>query len=103
MRRRKKTSVIVKNNGAEYGKKGMPVVVLDHDFPIKELGKAAPYGIYDIMKNAGFVNVGIRGNTAEFAVQSIRKWRYEAGGALEYPKANAYTSPPIPGEATGCA
>jgi ABC-type sugar transport system substrate-binding protein len=45
-----------KNKGAEYGKKGMPVIVLDHDFPIKERGKATPYGIYDIMKNAGFVN-----------------------------------------------
>jgi transposase len=77
-----------KNNGAEYGKKGIPVLVLDHDFPIKELGKATPYGIYDIMKNAGFVNVGISGDTAEFAVQSIRKWWYEMG-TLEYPKADS--------------
>jgi transposase len=76
-----------KNNGAEYGKKGMPIFVLDHDFPIKELGKATPYGIYDIMKNAGFVNVGISCDTAEFAVESIRKWWYEVG-ILEYPKAD---------------
>jgi hypothetical protein len=76
-----------KNKGAEYGKKGMPVIVLDHDFPIKELGKATPYGIYDIMKNAGFVNVGISADTAEFAVESIRKWWYEVG-AWEYPLAD---------------
>jgi transposase len=77
-----------KNNGAEYSPKGMPVKVLDHDFPIKELGKAVPYGVYDIMKNAGFVNVGISGDTAEFAVESIRKWWY-AVGCLEYPGAES--------------
>jgi transposase len=48
-----------KNNGSEYRQKKEATKVLDHDFPIKELGKATPYGIYDIMKNAGFVNVGI--------------------------------------------
>jgi len=68
-----------KNNGSEYSRKGEPVKVLDHDFPIKELGKATPYGIYDIMKNAGFINVGISNDTAEFAVESIKKWWYEMG------------------------
>jgi hypothetical protein len=68
-----------KNNGTEYSKKRKPVKVLDHDFPIKELGKATPYGIYDIMKNAGFINVGISSDTAEFAVESIRKWWHEVG------------------------
>jgi transposase len=68
-----------KNNGAEYSRKHEPVKVLDHDFPIKELGKATPYGIYDVMKNAGFVNVGISNDTAEFAVESIKKWWYEMG------------------------
>jgi len=68
-----------KNNGAEYSKKGEPVRVLDHDFPIEELGKATPYGIYDIMKNAGFVNIGISGDTAEFAVESIKRWWHEVG------------------------
>ena len=77
-----------KNNGAEYSRKHDPVKVLDHDFPIEELGKATPYGIYDIMKNAGFVNVGISGDTAEFAVASIRKWWYEMGQA-EYPEAKS--------------
>jgi hypothetical protein len=68
-----------KNSGAEYSRKGEPVQVLDHDFPIKELGKAVPYGVYDIMKNAGFVNVGLSSDTAEFAVESIRRWWYEIG------------------------
>jgi hypothetical protein len=77
-----------KNNGTEYSKKGNPVLVLDHDFPIKELGKATPYSIYDIMKNAGFVNVGISCDTAEFAVTSLRKWWYEVG-VNEYPKASS--------------
>ena len=75
-----------KNNGAEYSKKHDPVKVLDHDFPIKELGKATPYGIYDIMKNAGFVNVGISSDTSEFAVESIKKWWYEMGREA-YPQA----------------
>jgi transposase len=77
-----------KNNGVEYSKKKEPVKVLDHDFPIKELGKATPYGIYDIMKNAGFVNVGISSDTAEFAVQSIRKWWQEMGRFV-YPQAKS--------------
>jgi hypothetical protein len=76
-----------KNNGTEYNRKGAPIKVLDHDFPIKELGKATPYGIYDIMKNAGFVNVGISSDTAEFAVESIRKWWYGMGRDT-YPNAN---------------
>ena len=77
-----------KNNGREYSRKREPVKVLDHDFPIKELGKATPYGIYDIMKNAGFVNIGISSDTAEFAVASIKKWWYEIG-QNEYPEAKS--------------
>ena len=77
-----------KNNGSEYGRKGEPVKVLDHDFPIKELGKATPYGIYDIMKNTGFVNVGISSDTAEFAVESIKRWWLEIGQEA-YPEANS--------------
>ena len=61
-----------KNSGTEYSRKGEAVNVLDHDFPIQELGKATPYGVYDIMKNAGFVSVGISSDTAEFAVESIK-------------------------------
>ena len=54
-----------KNDGVEYNKKGDAVKVLDHDFPIKELGKATPYGVYDIFRNEGFVSVGISSDTAE--------------------------------------
>ena len=75
-----------KNNGTEYSRKHEPVKVLDHDFPIKELGKATPYGVYDLTKNAGFINVGISSDTAEFAVASIKKWWYEMGQSV-YPEA----------------
>ena len=68
-----------KNTGAEYAPKGQPVEVLDHDFPLKELGKAAPYGVYDIANNEGYVNVGISSDTAQFAANSIRAWWYEMG------------------------
>jgi hypothetical protein len=73
-----------KNNGREYHKSGEAPKVLDHDFPIKELGKATPYGVYDIFKNEGFVNVGISKDTAEFAVGSIRKW-WNMIGCKGYP------------------
>jgi transposase len=75
------------NNGAEYSKKKSPVKVLDHDFPVKELGKAVPYGVYDISKNTGFVNVGISNDTAEFAVESINKW-WNCTGLNYYPDAS---------------
>jgi len=75
-----------KNNGREYHKHGEAPKVLDHDFPIKELGKATPYGIYDVFKNEGFVSVGISKDTAEFAVESIRKW-WGSIGQMEYPEA----------------
>lgn len=68
-----------KNNGAEYVRKGQPIHVLDHDFPVPEQGKAAPYGIYDIANNEGYVNVGISSDTAVFAVNSIRNWWYYMG------------------------
>ena len=74
------------NNGQEYYKKGAGPKVLDHDFPIPELGKAIPYGVYDIFKNHGFVSVGISADTAEFAVQTIRKW-WDLIGRKTYPKA----------------
>jgi hypothetical protein len=62
------------NGGRTYRKKKDPVKVLDHDFPIKELGKVTPYGIYDIGRNEGFVNLGISSDTSEFAVESISGW-----------------------------
>jgi hypothetical protein len=75
-----------KNNGKTYQPKGTPNEVLDHDFPIEELGRAAPYGVYNIFKNHGFVNVGISHETAAFAVESIRSWWYSEG-CIEYAKA----------------
>ena len=75
-----------KNNGAEYHRAKNPVKVLDHDFPLKEKGKATPYGIYDIAENKGFVNVGVSSDTAEFAANSILKW-WEIVGQNTYPNA----------------
>ena len=63
-----------KNNGQEYRKSGDPRKVLDHDFPIPELGKVAPYGVYVLNDNTGFVNLGTDHDTAEFAVESIFRW-----------------------------
>lgn len=75
-----------KNNGREYRKKGDPLQVNTHDFPSKEGGKVAPYGVYDIGKNKGWVNVGITSDTAEFAVNAIRSW-WRNMGKKDYPKA----------------
>jgi hypothetical protein len=63
-----------KNSGKEYRPHGKPRPVLDHDFPIEELGKIAPYGVYNVNNNVGFVNVGVSHDTAEFAVESISRW-----------------------------
>lgn len=63
-----------KNGGRELRPKGDPEAVRVHDFKIPELGKVAPYGVYDITDNSGWVNVGIDHDTAAFAVESIRRW-----------------------------
>ena len=76
-----------KNDGREYYEKGEAPSVKDHDFLDKELGKAIPYGIYDITDNTGFVNVGIDHDTSVFAVQSIRAW-WESMGKQQYPFAS---------------
>jgi hypothetical protein len=75
-----------KNGGRELRPKGQPEPVRVHDFAIPELGKAVPYGIYDVSANAGFVNVGISADTGEFSVASIRRWWCEIG-ARRYPNA----------------
>jgi hypothetical protein len=62
------------NVGREYRPKGKPVEVDTHDFPDKELGKAIPYGVYDIDSNQAWVSVGVSRDTAEFAVEAIRRW-----------------------------
>ena len=74
-----------KNNGKEYRPKQTPRMVNAHDFE-GEGGKAAPYGIYDIAANEGFVNVGISADTAEFAAFSIKRW-WEEMGKTRYPEA----------------
>jgi len=74
------------NGGREYHRSGDAPKVLDHDFPIKELGKATPFGVYDIFKNCGFVSVGISADTAQFAAESLRKW-FDGVGAQKYPEA----------------
>ena len=75
-----------KNGGRELRPKGHPEPVRVHDFIIPELGKALPYGVYDIAANTGWVNLGINHDTAAFAVESIRRWWHELGAA-RYPAA----------------
>jgi hypothetical protein len=73
-----------KNNGREWRPRGSPEAVRVHDFVIPELGRAVPYGVYDIAANAGWVSVGMSADTAEFAVGTIRRWWHEIGHA-RYP------------------
>jgi transposase len=75
-----------RQNGRVWRPKGEPELVKVYDFIDKELGKATPYGIYDLQKNVGWVNVGIDHDTAEFAVESIRRWYKHLGKEL-YPNA----------------
>jgi transposase len=75
------------NDGRSYNKSKSPTKVLDHDFPIKELGKVTPYGVYDISRNEGFVNLGVSRDTAEFAVESISRW-WLTLGKNTYPNAS---------------
>jgi hypothetical protein len=79
-----------KNAGTDYCPKGDPRRVNVHDFEDKQLGKVVPYGVYDVTANAGFVSVGITSDTAEFAVQSIRRW-LDRMGRRRYPKARELT------------
>jgi hypothetical protein len=75
-----------KNGGSELRRQGQPEQVRVHDFAIKGLGKVAPYGVYDIAANQGWVNVGIDSDTAAFAVESIRRW-WNMLGKKRYPTA----------------
>jgi hypothetical protein len=79
-----------KNNGRELRPKGQPEAVRVHDFKIPELGKVAPYGVYDMAANHGWVSVGIDADTGAFAVESIRRWWYKLGQA-RYPHATGLT------------
>jgi hypothetical protein len=73
-----------KNGGSDYRAEGCPDQVNVHDFVDKGLGKAIPYGVYDIAANAGCVSVGIDNDTAQFSVNSIRRW-LELMGRERYP------------------
>ena len=75
-----------KKAGQEWQPKGTPEEVRIHDFIDPVLGKVAPYGVYDMTANMGWVNVGIDHDTAEFAVESIRRWWREMGAEV-YPRA----------------
>jgi hypothetical protein len=75
-----------KNNGQDWRPQGKPEKVRVHDFVIPELGRAAPYGIYDLAQNTGWVSVGIDHDTASFAGATIRRW-WHAMGQEKYPHA----------------
>ena len=79
-----------KNAGRELRPKGSPIAVRTHDFLDQQLGKAIPYGVYDIAEDTGFVNVGIDSDTAQFSVASIRAWWQQLGRA-RYPDASELT------------
>lgn len=75
-----------KNGGREWRPRGQPEEVRVHDFQDKTLGKAIPYGVYDIVNNQGWVNVGIDHDTAQFAANSIRNW-WRQMGQSRFPRA----------------
>jgi transposase len=74
------------NAGRQWRPKGSPAATLVHDFPDDAVGKAVPYGVYDVTADTGWVNVGTDHDTAAFAVESVRRW-WMAAGEAEYPQA----------------
>ena len=82
----RRTCKSVRKLAAELRSRGQPEEVRVHDFKIKELGRAAPFGIDDIGENAGWVGVGTDHDTAEFAVATIRNWWHSMGSPI-YPRA----------------
>ncbi len=77
---------VFKNAGREWRPRGEPAATRTHDFPGDSVGKAVPYGVYDLAANAGWVSVGTDHDTAAFAVESIRRW-WTAAGSSDYPLA----------------
>ena len=75
-----------RNGGRQWRPKGEPAGVRTHDFPDEQLGKAIPYGVYDLAADTGWVSVGTDHDTAAFAVESIRRW-WDAAGRDAYPGA----------------
>lgn len=90
-----------KNGGRELRPKGVPEDVRVHDFEIPELGKVAPYGVYDLTHNVGWVNVGVDHDTAAFAVESIRRW-WNWMGQESYPDAKRLLITADSGGSNGC-
>ena len=90
-----------KNGGREWQPQGEPELVDVHDFPSAAVGKAIPYGVYDIAANEGFVSVGIDHDTPVFAATSIEAW-WKQVGAVRYPSARS-SSPPTQAVATATA
>lgn len=74
------------NGGREWHPKGHPEPVQVYDFMDKKLGKVVPYGVYDLSANTGWVSVGITHDTAEFAVETLRRW-WQRMGSIVYPQA----------------
>lgn len=77
-----------KNGGSEWQLQGEPEPVKVHDFPDQKLGKASPYGVYDLANNEGWVSVGISHDTARFAANSVKRW-WEEMGAKRFPRASS--------------
>jgi Rhodopirellula transposase DDE domain len=75
-----------RNGGREWYPQGQPEKVQVHDFPSEALGKVIPYGVYDEATNTGWVSVGVDHDTAEFAVETIRRWWWHMGKQV-YPRA----------------
>jgi len=90
-----------KNNGAEYRPTNDPRKVLDHDFPLPELGKVAPYGVYVLNDNTGFVNLGLSHDTPEFAGESIRQW-WRCVGSQTFPDSERLYITCDSGGSNGC-
>lgn len=90
-----------KNNGAEYRPVNNPRKVLDHDFPLPELGKVAPYGVYVVNDNTGFVNLGISHDTPEFAGESVAQW-WRCVGKNTFPGAKRLYITCDSGGSNGC-
>ena len=73
-----------KNNGREWHRQGEPQEVKVHDFIDKQLGKAIPYGVYDLTENEGWVSVGTDHDTARFAAEALRRWWQKMGSSSIY-------------------
>src|SRR2546428_13283854 len=79
-----------RNGGREWSPQGQPEEVEVHDFPSKTLGKVIPYGVYDEATNTGWVSVGVDHDTAEFAVETVRRW-WRHMGSTGLPQGDADT------------